>query len=166
MNHIGMMKEVPFAAEENPVAKPFPCIMMFDSLRMHHRATIVENIRTWLNYEWGRRNMDGNMLEPYTERTMIVTVPEVPLQLNGFDCGVYLCRYTYGLLKMWQSAFTYEEGGVEVITSHMHMQQLWFSSFLRDKGQFEFGQEDIDRMRQELKTLVLNLAQQGGKCEH
>lgn len=142
--------------------KPFPCILMLDSLDMHKKRTIARTIRLWLNSEWARLHPDEEkqpLREPFAKRYMAMYCPEVPKQRNAYDCGVFLCRYTYGLLCLKEEcSFSYEEAGVKSgWTSRGEVAHMFRRCFSMG-GTFDFDETDIERMRKECKQLVKKLA--------
>jgi hypothetical protein len=67
----------------------------------------------------------------------------VPRQYNGCDCGVFACRYTYGIYQLACSKqITYE---------------ISDGKFITDSNEFKFNGNDIDRIRMEMKTLIQRL---------
>ena len=84
---------------------------------------------------------------------MISLIP-VPYQDNGCDCGVFVCRYAYNLYMMRHQKFTrmdYEE-------------RPPFTSKITRSPAFQFDMSDIDRIREEIATLIDNLSKPFLKC--
>ena len=63
----------------------------------------------------------------------------VPQQENGFDCGLFVCRYLYGLVYL-----------------HKEQQKINLST-IEDSHLFKFTQDDISRMRKEFAILLNRL---------
>ena len=78
----------------------------------------------------------------------------MPLQANGFDCGVFVCRYAYAMMKLRNKRFTYKECGVRVDGKRKGA----FQKLITESEAFVFGPQDIDRLRGEIRTLVQNLS--------
>jgi len=160
------LKEGPMSEEER--RKPMPCILLLDSLGMHDRSDIAGRIRQWLNCEWASAksvNEQGDREQaPYGVQSMIVSQPRMPRQLNGYDCGIFVCRFAYGLLKhLGKCEFTYEDAGFGTMNGGGRGEL--FSDCLAAGGHFRFDQSDVTRMRGEMKTLINNLSQEYKETE-
>lgn len=65
-----------------------------------------------------------------------------PHQDNGYDCGVFICNYAKSFTSMLlQNELKNEKYLVDVIA--------------RSK-QFQFGSEEIDKLRQDIATMMIN----------
>lgn len=144
------------ALDSNQMKEGFPCLMHFDSLKMHATGAIARNVRRWLNYEWERAHLDKGGA-PFTRKSLVSTFPVVPLQTNAWDCGVFLCRYAFALLRICYCKFSYEDAGVTSITGGMKNDPPNFPVCIGRCKEFEFDGEDVARMRNEMKTLIDNL---------
>jgi len=139
---------------------PFPAILFFDSLKeykLHNASVIARAVRDWLNYEWNEAFPKKQLKNPFSKKSMVLAGLEVPQQPNGYDCGVFVCRYAYGLLHLRQSSFSYRDAGVQEITNKMHQLPL-FQNFIRRSGQFDFAPNEGDRMRCEMRILIERLS--------
>jgi len=139
---------------------PFPAILFFDSLKedkLHNASDIARAVRSWLNYEWSEAFPKKQLKNPFSKKSMVLARLEVPQQPNGFDCGVFVCRYAYGLLHLRQSYFSYRDAGVREITNKMHQLPL-FQNFIQGSGQFDFAPSEGDRMRCEMRILIERLS--------
>jgi Ulp1 family protease len=71
-----------------------PCMAFFDSLvgsglRNHH--AVATDLFQWLNGLWNNTySCVGNM---FSGLTMPVVFPDLPHQINGYDCSTYMCHY-------------------------------------------------------------------------
>ena len=65
----------------------------------------------------------------------------MPQQENGFDCGLFVCRYIFGLVQL-----------------HKNKQQNINLSTIEDSHLFKFTQKDISRMRKEFAILLSRVA--------
>ena len=138
--------------------QPFPCLLLFDSLDGHDLREVARRVRGWLNYEWEKLHEGDSGC--FSEKSMIAAVPPVPKQVNGYDCAIYMCRYTYGVLNMvkrQKAKFTYKDAGLTNVSDKMHLLKEVFGNFLSESKQFDFDHEDIARMRAEMEKLVTNL---------
>ena len=114
-SHLENLKERLGPLEESVLDSPFPCLLFLDALKMHNMKTVGRHIRKWLNAEWTRfypAGEKGNNT-PFNVKTMLITSPQVPRQTNFFDCGVFVCRYCYGLLCIRARTFSYREAGIK-----------------------------------------------------
>jgi len=150
------------ALDDDEQNSPFPCLLFLDSLKMHNMQTVGKKVRAWLNSEWARLNPESIPGPgPFKQSTMIITSPEVPRQLNAYDCGVFVCRYAYGFLRIRSRPFSYRDAGIAEWTKQMHMHKnhksLFKKSITRNDA-FDFGMEDIDRIREEMKELIKRLS--------
>lgn len=126
---------------------------------MHNMQNVGNIVRSWLNSEWKRLNPESTRLKPFIKKSMVITSPVVPRQLNAYDCGVFVCRYAYGFLCIRSKTFSYRDAGIAEVTNEMHRshKSLFRKSITEDKA-FVFGMEDIDRIREEMKTLIKRLS--------
>ena len=148
------------ALDERQLKKPYPCLLFFDSLGLHEKGAIGDKVREWLNYEWERTFPDIKeqpRREPFTRRSMVMTVPQVPKQTNGHDCGVFLCRYAFGLLHMGSCAFSYKDADITRVPKEGRKMKPDFTVCLANSKRFDFAKEEMDRMRKEFTVLIDNL---------
>jgi hypothetical protein len=73
----------------------------------------------------------------------------VPIQSNGFDCGLFVCRYAAGLHKIRHELFTYSD---IYSTSSPLLEKLTQNS------NFQFHQRTVTEFRIQLGTLIDNLS--------
>jgi hypothetical protein len=78
---------------------------------------------------------------------------KVPYQRNGWDCGVFMCRYAYGLYLLRHEPFSF---GQTNLRSSKRKDR--FKLFLTESDAFKFNGDDIQRIRTEIKTLIENLS--------
>ena len=82
----------------------------------------------------------------------MLTCPfSVPYQDNSWDCGVFVCRYAYGVYSMRDCAITFGDarGGNGMRP---------FQQAITDSEAFDFDREDIVRIRGELGILIGRLS--------
>jgi hypothetical protein len=78
----------------------------------------------------------------------------VPYQSNGWDCGVFVCRYAYGFKCLQTLPFTYDDVGfVPGNTAN------WFENAITDSDAFRFRDRDIVSLRANMKTLIERLSE-------
>jgi Ulp1 family protease len=65
----------------------------------------------------------------------------VPLQDNGCDCGVFVCRYAYSLYVMRDQVF--DSVGINDA----------FQTLITNRPAFKFNKKDIARMREDMRSL-------------
>lgn len=76
----------------------------------------------------------------------------VPLQNNGWDCGVFVCRYAYGMYRLSEAEFTYELAELKGNDN-----ELGFPNFITKSDAFDFNMEDIGRIRLNFQILIQKL---------
>lgn len=138
---------------------------------MHRKKRIASDIYKWLNFEWNRLekgNVNGDSPRVFRTQTMPLLTPKIPYQDNGCDCGVFVCRYAYNLFQMRSN----------YIFSQYDLSTRCKKLFQGYNPLFEFGMEDIARIREEMKSLINNLStsylrmkklekgKKKGKCEN
>ena len=69
----------------------------------------------------------------------------VPQQDNGYDCGVFVCRYAYALYLKRNQRFTESDVGRE---------GSYFHNIVTRSPEFTFDMPDIRRLRADIKTLL------------
>lgn len=75
----------------------------------------------------------------------------VPYQDNGWDCGVFVCRYAHALYSMRNCNITF--GDAREGPGREPFQQA-----ITDSEAFRFDRDDIVRIRTELGTLIGRLS--------
>lgn len=70
----------------------------------------------------------------------------VPYQDNSWDCGVFVCRYGYGVFRLREHSVTYRDRIDK------------FRSLITNNEEFCFDRNDIVRIRRELATLLDTLS--------
>ena len=75
---------------------------------------------------------------PFTSETLPLKIPKVPTQENGFDCGLFLCKYFEFIVK-----------DVESFASERDVYNPSFN--------FSWGQNDVTILRWDLVTLITSL---------
>ncbi len=73
----------------------------------------------------------------------------VPCQNNGYDCGVYVCRYAYGLFVMKHLLFTWRD----------YTKDHPFNTLITRSNAFKVSKSDIKRIRGEMSTLIDNISE-------
>lgn len=69
-----------------------PQILHLDSTTIHKTSCVIKNIRSWIQAEWN--NQSTSSLPPrYNVHQLPLKYLHMSQQVNGFDCGVYVCRY-------------------------------------------------------------------------
>lgn len=94
----------------------------------------------YLYYEWQARkeqSFDKEMLALFIREVKIVSC-EVPKQLNGCDCGVYVVKFVKMILDVMPR------------TTLVHLKDGLHSQLNKDA----FTQSDVDTERQTIRTLI------------
>eukprot|EP01082_Thalassiosira_pseudonana_P009089 g8088.t1.2.5e17418a g8088 g8088.t1 contig27:163628-167782(+) len=133
--------------EDEAEAKEGSCILFLDSLKMHRKDKVARIIRKWLDFEWKRKHgIEDPKQKFFISRDMQLLTPKIPYQENGCDCGVFVCRYAYGLYLMRRQLFTPED-----INDN-------FKGMITNGSAFAFDMKDIARIRGEFTTLIDRLS--------
>eukprot|EP00592_Proboscia_alata_P003477 CAMPEP_0194371010 /NCGR_PEP_ID=MMETSP0174-20130528/19348_1 /TAXON_ID=216777 /ORGANISM="Proboscia alata, Strain PI-D3" /LENGTH=1104 /DNA_ID=CAMNT_0039148789 /DNA_START=158 /DNA_END=3472 /DNA_ORIENTATION=- len=125
---------------------PLSCIIFLDSLKAHKKNLIAKAVREWLNQEWARLKKSDNQ-SPFSPVTMKVYDPKIPYQSNGWDCGVFICRYAYGLYQRRDRLITCKD-----------LENGHFKEAITDSPEFDFSSDDIKRIRREMLALIGGLS--------
>ncbi|RMX70034.1 hypothetical protein DD238_000872 [Peronospora effusa] len=113
--------------QEKRLANP-PCLLFLDSLRCHRKKKFTKMLRNYLECEYKARfasSSASNVSEPKTvndgmdEQETVVTAfdldsigllePNIPLQSNNSDCGVFLLMYAVSIVRRFPSGVTRED---------------------------------------------------------
>ncbi|GAX11796.1 sentrin-specific protease 7 [Fistulifera solaris] len=125
---------------------PMPCLLFFDSLKMHQKDRVHRNVTKWLNAEWMRLRKSAVVEAPFNKSSLPVLTPKVPYQNNSWDCGVFVCRYASGVFQLRNRAFSYKELMEEKI------------AMISCGAEFKFTLDDIANLREEMKELIERLS--------
>jgi Ulp1 family protease len=168
-----------------------PGLLCFDSLEMHCPTRTKKHITEWLNSEWSR--LRKTETEPFNSRTFQCFTPQgkllledamsyndffffvpshlvsnfvVPLQDNGSDCGVYVCRYSLGLYQLRHCDFTEHDVFPDGLPQHQRLwQKVGCEHLIATSGAFDFNVQDIQEMRREFQHLLENLSKVYGQWQ-
>jgi hypothetical protein len=136
----------------------FPCILYFDSLLSSRKGdrSIEDSklIRKFLNFFWRKCNDDAGT-EKFSPESYPVYNLDLPSQRNGYDCGLFVCRYIYALYNLSDQPYTYRSAGVSNPTG-IGDQNVW--STIERNELFRFSQDDVARLRDDFKLLIRNLS--------
>jgi Ulp1 family protease len=133
---------------------PCPILLHLDSAAggCHKAADVQKNVTEWLNREWFRSEGTAGVPRPFDSRFRMLhgSVLRLPQQDNGFDCGVYVCRYIFGFLCLRDRAFSFAEFGCAGEQPDLNN----INNIIATSGEFRFAPQDIVRIREELRTLI------------
>ena len=124
-----------------------PCILSFDSLSLHNSKKLVENIRTYLHLEYMDKKCEGesncdqsrkDKIKHYIDNMQHIEMKNIPTQENGYDCGVYVCKYIDIMLR-------------ERLESTKELISVNFRPLFHNNN---FTASDITRERNEIKTVL------------
>jgi hypothetical protein len=76
----------------------------------------------------------------------------VPYQLNGWDCGVFMCRYAYALYLLRDMTFSFGETNIRASKPAERFR------LITESEAFAFDGDDVQRIRTEIKTLIERLS--------
>ncbi|KAG3113635.1 hypothetical protein PI124_g5752 [Phytophthora idaei] len=112
------------SCQEDRLAYP-PCLLFLDSLRCHRKKKFMKMLRDYLECEWKARYASSAAVNvPKTENGVdeevpIVTLfdsesigllePNIPLQSNSSDCGVFLLMYAASIVLRFPAGVTRED---------------------------------------------------------
>ncbi|CAI5730394.1 unnamed protein product [Peronospora destructor] len=117
------------SCQEDRLAHP-PCLLFLDSLRCHRKKKFTKMLRNYLECEYKARfasSSASNVSKPKTavdangidEQETVVTVfdsdsigllePNIPLQSNSSDCGVFLLMYAVSIVRLFPFGVTRED---------------------------------------------------------
>ncbi|KAG6961074.1 hypothetical protein JG687_00007883 [Phytophthora cactorum] len=112
------------SCQEDRLAYP-PCLLFLDSLRCHRKKKFTKMLRDYLECEWKARYASSAAVNvPKTEdgvdeEVPIVTLfdsesigllePNIPLQSNSSDCGVFLLMYAASIVHRFPAGVTRED---------------------------------------------------------
>ncbi len=80
----------------------------------------------------------------------------VPYQNNGWDCGVFVCRYAFGVLSLREKQFTYNP--FRDVKENKRKLTALLETEMAESGGFNFDMDDIVRLRRDFATLIDNLS--------
>uniref|UniRef100_K3WDC5 Ubiquitin-like protease family profile domain-containing protein n=1 Tax=Globisporangium ultimum (strain ATCC 200006 / CBS 805.95 / DAOM BR144) TaxID=431595 RepID=K3WDC5_GLOUD len=105
-----------------------PCLLFLDSLRCHRKKKFTAMLREYLDCEWKSRLSGHESVEQKTAESIVpsgiddesivtyfdadsITLlePEIPLQTNSSDCGVFLLMYAAEVLRRFPAGITRED---------------------------------------------------------
>jgi Ulp1 family protease len=151
-------------------------IMFFDSLSLHNSASIAKTIKYYIFHEWDTRHRikHTNLCElEYNSTTMcntfisameILIVP-VPLQHNGFDCGVFVIKYVECIVSNWphlvskdmRSQFALMFDKTNFTQNHIDAERMKYKAILEDvRTKFLISREITNTTR---NIIVENLSE-------
>ena len=137
---------------------PLRCMIHFDSKPgCHVSRSVHKHVLKLLNVVHKKQGGTGR---PFTKESTPIFTPDVPRQSNGFDCGLFVCRYALAMYQLRHHRFTWQEAGLSHPSVASQDTNNWctaFSELITDGDEFQFSQQDMPRIRLELKQLIKNL---------
>ena len=129
------------------------CMIHFDSLGAaspHSGRDIAWAVRLVLNSEWDDHCNDtlDKTSRPFTHRCLPLISAKVVRQENGFDCGVFTCRYAFNAIELLRKRLT------------MSDVQNKLKCFVSEDPLFNFTGGDITRMRIEIHNMLGAITEQ------
>ncbi|RLN47128.1 hypothetical protein BBJ28_00018941 [Nothophytophthora sp. Chile5] len=159
-----------------------PCLLFLDSLRCHRKKKFTNMLRNYLECEWKARFASGEVEDaegagaPTDVAETIVTSfdadsigllePNIPLQSNSSDCGVFLLMYAAAIVRQFPAGVSREDleshlastltpdmfGDEHVLEFRDYLQQLLFClQSLQERGLSEIHVRD-----EELEAFTIN----------
>ncbi|KAI9991867.1 hypothetical protein PInf_017243 [Phytophthora infestans] len=111
------------SCQEDRLANP-PCLLFLDSLRCHRKKKFTKMLRDYLECEWKARyaasavsvSKDEEKLDPnesivtmFDSESIGLLEPNIPLQSNSSDCGVFLLMYAASIVHCFPAGVTRED---------------------------------------------------------
>jgi Ulp1 family protease len=123
--------------------------MHMDSAKAHSSTKIARLVDDWIRYEQDQSG--GLSTSSRTRGALAMVCPAIAQQENGFDCGLYCCRFAYGLLKVVQhgSPFIYKD---------MYMERSPLYSRITCNSMFSFTPDHVYKFRTQLRQLIVRLS--------
>ena len=81
---------------------------------------------------------DTRVTRVYALLIVRLFAPSVPYQDNGCDCGVFVCRYAFGIYNLLSEVFTRTES------------ENKFKDLITDNDIFDFKMENIAQLRRDI----------------
>jgi len=142
--------------------RPVPCMLFFDSLHMHCTSETKNHVLKWLNHEYQKMQGQKKGEGPFKTSTFQDYSPQVPFQTNGYDCGIFVCRYAYALYRLRHLKFLHKEVFSTAVlgspTRFRCKKKNAFKSLITNGQDFKFEMEDIDQMRSDFKKFIQKLS--------
>ena len=83
---------------------------------------------------------------------------KVPYQQNGWDCGVFVCRYAFSVLSLRRKPFQFDGSKQYVDKEAQKSMKNMLNTEISESTAFTFGMDDIERLRREFATLIDKLS--------
>ena len=144
--------------------RDLPFLLFLDSLKAHKKSKVKKKIYEWLNFEAKRLNKFSELFDnqskppkiPFWQHSMPMFDPMIPYQNNGWDCGVFVCRYAFGVLSLRNVDFRVNS------TTNFKKREAAMKKLLKskisDSDEFDFNMSDIERLRRNFATLIDRLS--------
>jgi len=106
------------------------CLVLMDPLKsqqLHDKSKIAHNVHQWLDLTWRKRSLAS--VDVFDERTMPLISPSVIQQRNGYDCGLFICRYALAFYQVKNFKFTSDAVNSDIdkpLQSFAQQEPFWF----------------------------------------
>ena len=131
-------------------------LLHLDSLGAHDGKKIASNLYDWLNHQAKIAQTKISGAVSFNTRTLPLCTPPIPQQKNGYDCGVFVCRYFEGFWELQENTFTATKSSFAMKKERDEIVCNWISHH----PSFKFDGETILQMRTRIRKLILQLGQQ------
>lgn len=140
--------------DDEVLEHPF-CLFM-DSLRVHKKVKMWKVIQQWLNAEAKRLGKFQRLgkIEPFNTQSLPIVDPKVPRQDNSWDCGVFVCRYAFNILRLLRMPFAHKHSEWTDADKRRNQVTKWIT----ESPEFQFNMNDISRLRIEMACLIKELS--------
>lgn len=127
-----------------------PFIVHLDSAKMHATVPLARLVNTLINYEQSEKGGFIGSPGGSSRRSLNPVCPTVSQQTNGYDCGLYLCRFALGLLNLAQfTNFTYKD---------VYQEKSPLHSKISASPMFQFDAAVIHSFRVQLRDMLMRLS--------
>lgn len=133
-----------------------PCILFLDSLGMHKGSAIAKVLREYLRAEYSTKHPDRpERIFDETTMPLVDCKGLIPKQSNGYDCGMYVCKYGDLMLQMIRGVRS--EKCAAPIMSGAHKSSRFHNILRHFLSPDAFDESNIDAEREVLKALLQSL---------
>lgn len=145
-----------FSDENSTMTNSF--ILHMDSMQAHDSSKLSHTIYEWLKYEAAKQQKRNDL---FTHENMPVGVPDVPMQNNSWDCGVFVCHYLFSMMSLQDTSFSVNKRKFQNKRNSSKMLKEWITN----KDSFQFTSQDIVDFRAQLACLVRELSNKESQPE-
>ena len=117
-------------------------IFRFFAWFIREKEDYQKYIYEWLNYTW--KFLRKPVGTKFDKNSMKVYTPLVPTQENGYDCGIYVCRYMYAFFRLKDLPITFRDT----------VEEEPLKGYVTSNSYFQFTQNDITEFWNNIQSLI------------